>query len=607
MMLNELLQHGIHSLEEGRFARWLRYVLLAVTVLGVAVIYDLTSFRNFSAPGAMDAAQVGRNLADGRGFSTEYIRPFSVFLVKEHNLETEPMSLSLTNTPDYARVKGPHPDLAHAPVYPTLLAGFFKLTNPDWRASTTKAFWANGGYFLRYQPEFFIALLNQFFLLIVAGLTFAIARKLFDAPVAWLAALLTLATDALWRFSVSGLSTLLLLVIFLGLVLCLIHAEEAGRGEKPAVNRLFTLAIVAGLLVGLGMLTRYAFGWLIVPVILFFALFGGVRRPGLAVAAFLAFAAGVTPWIIRNLAVSGTLFGTAGYAIVESTSVFPGTRLMQSLHPEMNWIYWIRPCLHKLVTNFGEILQGDLLRVGGSWIAVLFFAGLLLGLRSAAARRMRYFTLMSLLVLAVAQALGETSLSTAAPEINSENLLVLLTPLVVIFGVVFFLTLLGQMKLPAPQLQIPALILMCVFVRLPLVAGFFPPYKSTLAYPPYYPPEIQKVAGWMQPGDLLMSDIPWAVAWYGNRPCALLTLDAKDHFFQFNDNVKHVDGLYLTLNTLNSQLYSECLKGGAASWGNFALRTIAGGQVPQEFTLRYQANDLSAGMFLTDRARWQTR
>ena len=56
--------------------------------------------------------------------------------------------------------------------------------------------------------------------------------------------------------------------------------------------------------------------WVIVPVVVFLALFGGERRKGLAVTAFLVFAFAVSPWLLRNLAVGGTLFGTAGYAVV---------------------------------------------------------------------------------------------------------------------------------------------------------------------------------------------------------------------------------------------------------------------------------------------------
>jgi len=115
------------------------------------------------------------------------------------------------------------------------------------------------------------------------------------------------------------------------------------------------------------------FGWVIVPVAIFLTLFGGVRRPGLAVAAFLAFGLVVTPWIIRNLEVSGTFFGTAGYAGGGGTFAFPGSRLMQSVNPDLTSAYWMRPYLRKFLENSRYILQGDLLRIGGSWVAVLFF------------------------------------------------------------------------------------------------------------------------------------------------------------------------------------------------------------------------------------------
>jgi hypothetical protein len=605
MMISERIQRVIHALEVGVFSRWLQFLPLVVAVIGLAVLYDLNAYRSFNSVEAMDAAQVARNVAEGRGYTTDFIRPFSVYLIQKHNHEVHKGEIQLTNSVDFAEINGAHPDLANAPVYPTVLAGLIKLSPPNWDAGNHKPFWSEGGRFLRYQAEFRIAILNQLLLVVVVALTFLIAKKLFDAQAAWLAALLTLGADLLWKFSVSGQSTLLLLVIFLGLIWCLVKIEELGRAAKPQVRNLFLLAVTAGVLTGAGMLTRYAFGWTIVPVVAFLALFGGVRRPGLAITAFLAFVLAVTPWIIRNLAVSGTLFGTAGYAIVEGTFAFPGSRLMQSVNPDLTSAYWLRPYMRKFIENSRFILQGDLLRIGGNWVAMLFFSGLLLGLRNVAARRMRYFTLMCLGVFVVAQALGRTQLSTISHDINSENLLVLLTPLAVIFGVIFFLTLLNQMKTPSPQIRLAVIALMVVISCQPLIASLLPPKASPLAYPPYYPPEIQKVASWMQPDELLMSDIPWAVAWYGDHQCTWISMNSQSEFFQFNDYVKQVRGLYLTLNTLDSRLYTECLQGGVGSWGNFALNTAVVGQIPQGFTLRYfPAGVLQSGLFFTDRQRW---
>ena len=607
MKISEQLQHLIHAVEVGPFSRWLQLLPLALAIIGLAFLYDLNSYRGFNSMEAMDAAQVARNVAEGRGFSTDFIRPFSVYLLQKHNHEQHAGEIQTTNIVDFAQLNSPHPDLANAPLYPTLLAGLIKFWRPDWTAEMRKPFWSEGGRFMRYQAEFRIAIFNQVLLLVVVALTFLISKKLFDAPAAWLAALLTLGADTLWKFSVSGQSTLLLLVIFLGLVWCLMAIEELARAEKPPVRKLFLLAVTAGLMVGMGMLTRYAFGWVIVPVIIFFALFGGAQRPGLVFAALLAFALAVLPWIIRNLAVSGTLFGTAGYTVVEGTSMFPGTRLMQSSNPDLTLAYWLRPYLSKFAGNIRYILQTDLLRVGGNWVAVVFFAGLLLGLRNTAARRLRYFTMMCLGVLAVVQALGKTQLSAIVPEINSENLLVLLTPLAIIFGVAYFLTLLNQMKTPSPQIHLAVVGLMILVTSEALITNLLPPKSSPVAYPPYYPPEIQKVSSWMRPDELVMSDIPWAVAWYGDRQCVWTTLNSQTDFFQFNDYIKQVRGLYLTLNTLDGRLYTECLLGGAESWGNFALKTAVAGQVPQGFTLRYfPAGVLQSGLFFTDHQRWQS-
>ncbi len=606
MIISEKIQHLIHAVEVGRFSRWVQLLPLAAAIVALAVVYDLTNYRGFNSEEAMDAAQVAHNVATGKGYTTDFIRPFSVYLLQKHNHEIHAGEIDLTNPVDFAEIDSGQPDLANPPVYPVLLAGLMKFWPPDWQTESRKPFWSEAGRFLRYQPEFRIAILNQALLLVAVALTFLLTLKLFDAQAAWLSAVLTLGADMLWKFSVSGQSTLLLLVIFLGVAWCLVKVEELGRGEPPPVQKLFLLAVTAGVLTGAGLLTRYAFGWLIMPVVIFLTLFGGVRRPGLAVAAFLGFGLAVTPWIIRNLAVSGTLFGTAGFAVVEGTFAFPGSRLLQSVNPDLTSAYWVRPYMGKFLLNARYILQDNLLRIGGGWLSVLFFAGLLLGLRSVAARRMRYFTVMCLGVLVVAQALGRTHLSDSSPNINSENLLVLLTPLVVIFGVAFFITLLNQMKTPSLQVRLGVITIMVVVSCQTFITNLLPPKTSPLAYPPYYPPEIQKISGWMRPNELMMSDIPWAVAWYGDHQCVWTTANSQYEFFQFNDYVKEVRGLYLTLNTLDQKLFTECLQGGVDSWGNFVLKTVAANQIPPQFPLKVAPYGLLSGLFLTDRQRWET-
>ena len=606
MPLTEQIQNIIHKIEVGAGQRYLRNLVLALFVLGLAVIYDVRAYRNLAAPEAMDAAQVARNLSRGNGFSTLFIRPLSVHLIQSHNQPQFAASVLDTNA-DYARIKhGMHPDLQNPPVYPLVLAGLMKVLPFDYKAETTKPFWSNNGFFWRYQPDFLITLFNQVLLLGVAVLIFLIARRLFDSTVAWLTALLVVGCELLWRFSASGLPTLLLMIIFLGLTWCLLKIELAVR--EPATSRIpvFWLALIAGAIVGVGALTRYSFGWLIIPVMLFLALFSGPRRIWNLLAALAIFLVLLSPWVVRNLTVSGTMFGTAGFAVAEGTSSYPDFQLQRSLHPDLSSMFWLKPYLAKCVANMRDILANGLPKLGGSWASVLFLAGLLLGFRGLAVRRMRYFLLMCFGVLIVVQALGKTALSDETPDVNSENLLVILVPLVFMYGASFFLIFLDQMKLPLLQLRYAIMVAFVGVCSLPLIFSLLPPRTVPVVYPPYYPPDIQQVSNWMRENELMMSDVPWSVAWYGQRQCLWLTLDAQDEFYAFNDYEKNIRGLYLTPKTTDSRLVSDGLRLGMQSWGGFVIQATVQRQAPANFTLHYApTNFMPERVFLTDWERWK--
>ena len=604
MPLAEFIQNLIHKLETGAGARFFRITALLLAVVVLALRYDVHAYRNLATPEGMDAAQLARNISEGKGYTTQFIRPLSLYLVQKHNESGTPVALTNANL-DFARIKTAHPDLANPPVYPVLLAGLMKILPFHYAVELKKPFWSDNGRFSRYQPDFLIALFNQILLVTVVVLTFFIARKLFDAGVAWLSVILTLGCELLWRFSVSGLSTLLLLVIFLGLTWCVLKIEEMAREAQPRLNRLLALAVTAGLLTGVGALTRYAFGWTMAPLIVFLILFSGQRKVLHVLAALGAFAIVLTPWVIRNFEVSGTPFGTAGFAVAETTQLFQQFELERAIHPNLVQLHLLMPYLHKLAGNGQNILTNDLIRFGGNWATLLFWAGLLLTFRSVAVRRMRYFLLLCLGTFFVVQALGKTQLSAESPEVNSENLLVLLAPLAFIYGVSLFLTLLEQINLPALELRYPIIAGFVVLCFLPLIFALLPPKTNPVVYPPYQPQVIQRTAGWMKESELMMSDVPWAVAWYGQRQCVWLTLNPQDDFNAINFWMKPVGSLYLTPETMDSRFISgwgELER----SWGSFIVAVVAQGQIPPQFPLRFAATGyLPQQLYLTDRERWK--
>jgi hypothetical protein len=373
------------------------------------------------------------------------------------------------------------------------------------------------------------------------------------------------------------------------------------------------MAALCGVLVAVGALTRYSFGWLILPLTGFFALYFGQRRILLCLLAVVAFTLTLAPWLGRNYHYSGTLFGTAGYAVAMDTTHYPADRLERTLKPDLSGVP-LREYRWKFLANLNTIFQEDLPKFGGSWLSAFFLVGLFVPFVSPGLQRLRVFLVLCLLALCLAQALGRTHLSTDSPDVNSENLLVLLAPLVFIYGAGMFLPLLDQVDLPFPQLRHALSGLFVVFACNALIFALLPPRRYALAYPPYYPPQIQKFTAWMQDKELIMSDMPWAVAWYGRRQCVWTTLkveDPKDHndFYAINDLQKQVRGLYLTLLSTDGKFFSQMVHGEDWAWGRFVMDSTLRTNLPPGFPLKHAPTGyLEVGqLFLTDWPRWTIR
>lgn len=299
---------------------------------------------------------------------------------------------------------------------------------------------------------------------------------------------------------------------------------------------------------------------------------------------------------------------------MENTILYPENRLQRSLEPDLGrthiMAFWL-----KLNTNLRQILTDDLPRLGGSWITAFFLAGLMIAFHSPALTRLRYFLVGCLVVLALVQALGRTYLSEDSHEINSENLLVLVAPMVLVYGVSLFFILLEQIRMPFPEVRFIAVGIFSVVACLPMLFVFLPPKTIPVAYPPYYPPAIQTIGGYLKENELAMSDIPWAVAWYGQRQCVWLTLkctpDAKDQtthedYFAINDYLKPINLLYLTPQTMDTRFVTQLIRTGEGGWGSFILQSLLNKKVPNYFPL----NQMPDGFFpeqlvLTNWQRWR--
>ena len=619
------VQEIIHSLEEGKWAKRIRGLVLLLLIGSLGLVYYLNLTRSFTAPEAMDAAQLARNIAEGRGYTTQFIRPLSLDILRQQGAVSD------------VELRSKFPDITNPPVYPMLLAALMKVLPFEFEIDLQKA-----DEFERYQPEFLIWLLNQALFFVALIQVFRLGEKLFDQPVAWCAALVFLGTELYWKFSTSGLPTMLLLVLFLALARTLVRLEEQGNDGVALGGGWFAgMALWVGALAGLGGLTRYGFAWVILPVLVYLGWFMGRHRGRTVAMALLGFLLVMSPWLVRNAQLSGNLFGTASLALYSQTDTFPEDTLERTLFYEpsdapVNGQDEIKVKVadhvglweieNKLKRNLRHLLVHELPQFSGSWFAVVCLVGLVVPFRNRSLHRLRFFLLMTLAVFALGQALGRTHLSaangtlaellarslgqgapvTAASGVNGENLLALLGPVSFLFGAGLFFSLLDRWKVDLPEMRLAASTGLVVAASLPMALSFLLPHPYPIANPPYHPPRVQYVSSMPREsgedtigaGDLLMSDIPWAVAWYGNQDCVWLTRNVEPDFYTLNDQFRPVSALYFTEATTDQRYLSRVFSPIKSNWERFVLAMQLEGDLPDEFPLQGVLNDFSPGQWL---------
>jgi hypothetical protein len=580
----------------------LRRVLSLILVVLAFALYQNNEAKNFRAPEAMDLAQLGRNVAAGQGYTTGVIRPLSLHLLEEHAVRkgVDPRTVLVNR----------HPDLENPPIYPAILAVVFKAMPVSWWTRLPA-----DEFHRRPMEEVVISALNLGFFAVVVGLAGLLGTRLFDSAVGGLSAALIIGTDLFWEFANSGLPTLLLMVFMLLLLHLLLGFEREAASEAPRRGRLLLLSGGAGLMVGLMFLTQYSFGWLLFPVLGFLIWRGaGIRGRvmGLALVAFLILA---SPWVTRNLQVCGHPLGTAGFAALSGTESFPGDRLQRSQHPVLDRdLIW--EVFSKVVGGVREILGNDLIRLGGTWTSLFFLVGLLVPFGNPSLNRLRWTLVGMLAVVVVVQAGLRGWITKDFGPVTSEDLLVVLAPGVMVWGAGFLITLIDQIEWEFPFFRTWCLWGLVAVFSAPFLLGILPP-KGLALSEPYRPSVIREFADFTPKTTLFMSDIPWAVAWYGPRECVWNSLRVSDtaeanvrnrreDFFVFSEARRPIEAVYISPYWADMPFRPRFIGDLDFEWGRFYLEVLRGANLPSGFPLKHVLGGpyMAAGHFLLAAKPW---
>jgi len=451
-----------------------------------------------------------------------------------------------------------------------------------------------------FSPERWVVYGLGFPLTLLNGwLIYLIARRLFDRRVAVTAVCLFVLCETVCQYAISGLNIMFLMFwANLACLLMVVANDWRSQSRRPVLAVL--LALSAGLLAGCAFLTKYAGGWLLVPLALLgWRMWGLHRGAWLALGMLAAFLTVAAPWIMRNLWISSNALGVAGYTVYEKIEPLRRTRLERMMEPNLHPVS-VQRIAEKAARNAHELWTDSPWVIGSGVTTAFFVAALFYRFRRPQVNRFKWYAVGSGVVLFLATC--TVGVEPRPPDTLAQegNLLVLLTPLMTIFGSALFYVLLERAQVFIPVWRGSIAGLFIALTAMPLVFRLTGPTPERFAYPPYYPPKVAQAAGYLEAKEYMASDQPWAVAWYGDRRCFWLPATPEE-FYKINDLYQHISGLLLTPISLNRRFYTEIMLDEWMQWAPI-LRFL---KFPDDFPLKAGKQLEGVNIILVcDRKRW---
>jgi 4-amino-4-deoxy-L-arabinose transferase-like glycosyltransferase len=378
----------------------------------------------------------------------------------------------------------------------------------------------------------------------------------------------------------------MLLLLFLSSLYCLWLADQRwhpdpkteGTTTPESKRGGLWLVMASALLMGLCFLTRYSSAFLFLPVLGYVMAVCRGHRPALTALLYTAvFVVVITPWLMRNYHVSGSILGIAGYEFADGISY-------AQYHPDFKHAYDMNPLGRRWLTQSREFFLTSLKQPGTNFLIFFFMVGLMFNFKKPTGMRLRRMTWLGMACAIVGLACitnNPDRLAGQEGEISGGNLLVLFVPLVAVYGTAFFYVLLDRIAFPARLLRMGAIGLFGLINIAPLIYTLLPPERGPFPYPPYCAYYTALAANWFKQNEVGASDMPWAMAWVGNRRTVWLP-STTEQFMEIHDFVapKGLTFLLFTPFLLDRNMQSGLTKGEYKSW-----MPITRGSVPKSFPL----------------------
>jgi 4-amino-4-deoxy-L-arabinose transferase-like glycosyltransferase len=594
------IQSTLQAVEVGKGQILTRLAPLLTALLIVIGAYDMVIFRGLTDAQSMDNAQLARQILRHQGFTTKFIRPQALAQLSDYRAAQSlvtggPHDLFPASIypPGVARVL---PDTYNAPGFPCLLAAYFFVVHPEFDQPAPAM---SGGV---YSGDRWIPFLNQGIVFLTAILVFALGRRLFDDRVAWLSVLAFLGTDLLWHYTLSALSTCLMMFLITAALMCLLEvfavSEACSDNEDHSFGPAWLWGLAAALLLSAACLTRLHFLVLLVPM---FALLILMPRPSFLLFAVLSLVVigAVAPWFYHLYKVSGNPLGSNFGQVLYGDGDYEGNELWcSSSIPTYEQLF--RQASKKETTGFRWNFEHGWELLGSNPMILFFGASILHQYRRRRSQAFQWLVFGSALTILAANNLGVAKPDTLGPW----NALFVLFPVMIVMGTSFFYILLDRLNIQVRLLTSLIVIASLVLTALPMLFTLTTTSNLFYAFPPYMPPYLKSISEYAAPDEWVTSDLPWATAWYADR-ASLWLPDSISEFENLHDNVCPT-GILLLTPVSWSQPASAFRTGEYKDW----LPFVAGAPLPSDFPLQVHTFTPPGGPeyhIWSDRPRWESR
>ena len=515
-------------------------MILAVLIVGLCVFELFLSFRGLNSPEAMDQAQVARQIARGEGQTTKFFRPIDI--IDQH--KTLPGKKIAKKALPFDKL----PDTYNAPLHTRVLALALKITGYDrFDSKRMDAEVSN-----IYGGDRVVASTSMIFFVISLVLAYFLFSALFDEVLGSTVVAFMGLSQLMLQFAVSGLAQPMVMCFLLASGFFICKAITLNK-QGSVFKALLCNCVVFFLLVLMGLSNSIAAGALVGYMIFAAFWFRPIGLHAVAGMFFLIVGIGLPEYqqaapigglVVKFLHNIYSAFGSNNYELLMRSA-------SDAAVPFSNSMFFLK-ALGYLFDQLGNLYTC----MGGIVVTSFFLLALFNRYKKSEAEGLKWAILLMWLCVCV----GMTCFGQSG-ALDNTQLYIVFAPFFAAYGTALVFNFLARLQLGS---EFPAVRALTIFFLLLVSCGSFMfklPQELSFSiltsargipqYPPYYPPVLNgKLYDMTNKDDIIVTDQPWAVAWYADRKALWLprTIDTyvKDLEPIMRDGGQNVQGFLIT-------------------------------------------------------------